>query len=152
FNGLNLLDGTFTTKEIQVGAFSGTSQRISIDITSTLAKDLGAAYTVGDGTTAVGSTAAASGDITITVNGKTHAVGASTADGVSTTGATSSALSFANAINAITAKTGVTATSVTTKVGAAQDSTTGGGALGANDLKINGVDIGAVTLSSDTGT
>ena len=148
FNGLNLLDGTFTSKELQVGAYSGANQRISIDLEGTTAESLGQAFTLGTGATAVGTTAAASGDITITSGGVTTLVGASTADGVSTAGDDSSALSFANAINAVTGKTGVTAEAINNYTNAAQTA----GTIASNDLVINGVNIGAVTLAGASDT
>jgi flagellin len=102
------------------------------------------------GTTRAGVTAKAAnaGDITITVNGQTTKVGATSSDGLSTAEANSSALAFANAINGSTADTGVTATASTNYTGVAQTA----GALAAGDLKINGVDVGAVTVSSATDT
>ena len=148
FNGISLLDGTFTSKELQVGAFSGANQRISIDLQGTTAESLGQAFTLGTGATAVGTTAAASGDITITSGGVTTLVGASTADGVSTAGDDSSALSFANAINAVTGKTGVTAEAINNYTNAAQTA----GTIASNDLVINGVNIGAVTLAGASDT
>jgi flagellin len=153
FNGQNLLDGTFTSKDIQVGAYSGVNQKISVDIGGTTASAIGKDFTL-ESTTAVSSTALSSGDVTITVNGTTYTVGASAVDGLSTDETNSSAIAMANAINEISGDTGVTAKAeATTVTGAVQDHTAGtGGAIADGDVKINGVSIGAVTLTADNST
>ncbi|HOR26486.1 MAG TPA: hypothetical protein PLG73_00530, partial [Candidatus Sumerlaeota bacterium] len=46
FNGLKLLDGTFTAKEIQVGAYAGSNQKISVDINGTRATAIGSPYEI----------------------------------------------------------------------------------------------------------
>lgn len=155
FNGQNLLDGTFTSKDIHVGAYSGVNQKISVDIEGTTGAAIGKSFTLNDAD-AVGSTAASSGDIKIIVGGVSYDVGASTSDGVSTSQSDSSAIAFANAINAIGGETGVVATAEATTVTAAADQdATGGtpdGEVADGEIKINGVNIGAVTITSDSGT
>ena len=155
FNGNKLLDGTFTSQSFQVGANSTSNDRISIDaISSAKASSLG----VGSGSsyatnlaqgTAVTSAALAAGDLSI--NG--YQVGATTTDGVSFANATGSGIAKAAAINAVTSQTGVTAqVSATTAAGTAATAFT---ATAANDVLINGVDIGvigAATGAVDRGT
>ena len=147
FNGVKLLDGTFTSQAFQVGADAGASNQISIsNIASAKAASLG----VGSGSSYTSTLSGASnsgplnaGDLII--NG--YAVGASTSDGVSNVGASSSGIAKAAAINAISSTTGVTATvGATTTTGT---TVTGfATALVANDVKINGVDIGAIAVAA----
>ncbi len=148
FNGVNLLDGTFTSKSFQVGA--NASQTINItSITSAKANSLGVGSSSSYSTSITNPTAVTTGVLTaggITING--YDVGASTADGVSSTGDTYSAISKANAINAITGDTGVTATVDATTV-ANTATASGTDTVGAS---INGVLIGtagAVALTAD---
>jgi flagellin len=110
FNGVALLEGTFTSKAFQIGA----------DITDTVSiTSIASARTSAIGgtssSTAVGNvnvnTTAIDGT-NVFINGT--AVGASTFDGYSTANGDASALSKANAINAVSATTGVTATAATT--------------------------------------
>lgn len=147
FNGVKLLDGTFTTQNFQVGADAGSSNQISI---SSIASARSNALGVGSGSSysttvagaAVGATALAANSLSI--NG--FMVGAAAADGVSFTTPSASGIAVAAAINAISGKTGVTAT-----VGAtATTGTTVTGfatALIAGDVVINGVDIGAIAAA-----
>ena len=147
FNGNKLLDGSFTSQSFQVGANSTSNDRISIAaISSAKASSLG----VGSGSsystslaqgTAVTSAALAAGDLAI--NG--YNVGASTTDGVSYTNASASGIAKAAAINAVTSQTGVTAkVGVTTAVGIAATAAGASTATAANDVVINGVDIGVI--------
>lgn len=155
FNGVKLLDGTFTAQNFQVGANAGSDNQISItSITSARSAALG----VGSGssysasaagaTTASGTSSLAAGDISI--NG--YQVGATTSDGVSFSGGTASGIAKAAAINAVSGQTNVTATvSATGVVGAGAALLTSN--IVANDFLINGVDIGAVaTGAGDTAT
>ena len=144
FNGVKLLDGTFTAQNFQVGADAGSSNQITI---SSIASARSASLGVGSGSsysTTTAATAVTAGALTagaISLNG--HQVGATTADGVSSTGDTASAIAKAAAINAISGSSGVTATvSASTVAGASVDTD---GSVSAGGVTINGVDIGAVT-------
>ncbi len=155
FNGVKLLDGTFTSQNFQVGADAGSSNQISITSiasarTASLGVGSGSSYsaTAAGATTASATSSLAAGDITI--NG--YQVGATTSDGVSNTGGTASGIAKAAAINAVSGQTNVTATVSATGVVA-----TGAVLLTSNivagDVLINGVDIGAVaTGAGDTAT
>ena len=110
FNGVKLLDGTFTAQTFQVGANAGETIAIT-SISSARSNSLG----VGSGSsysttlnalTATTSTALTTGGLVI--NGIN--VGASSSDGVSSSEATSSAIAKAAAINAVQGSTNVTAT------------------------------------------
>ena len=104
FNGVALLDGTFTNQQFQVGADA--NQTISItSIASARTSALGASFSATTTGTAVNTTALNGSNVTI--NGVS--IIASTSDGVSTASADASAKAKATAINA-TSGTGVTAT------------------------------------------
>jgi len=151
FNGSKLLDGTFKDAQFQVGAGNDLSDRINISIGSAKASALG---TIGvssstSSTAASGfvtdSTALKAGDLAI--NG--FAISATDSDGVSIDESRGSAIAKANAINASSSLTGVTAKAlqtektfvVTTGAGGSMTAETSG-AIRAGTMSINGVDIG----------
>jgi flagellin len=133
FNGLNLLDGTFTAQQFQVGANAGQTITIS-GIASARSAALGISYNAS--VTGAATTAAlTSGQLTL--NGV--AIQASAA-GTASTQTTDSAWAIAQAINA-SQGTVVATANPTTVAGAAP---TGFAAISAGTVQINGVDIGAV--------
>ncbi|MDP2196524.1 MAG: flagellin, partial [Rhodocyclaceae bacterium] len=135
FNGQNILDGTFTAAQFQVGA--NANQTITASTGNAQTSAIGA-YQYNNTSSAVSGTALASGDLTI--NGVN--VGA-TANG--------SADTIVNAINGVTSQTSVTATA-TSSIVAANAPVTGKQDLASGDLVINGVNIGAVTGSYNFAT
>ncbi|MEM7209378.1 MAG: flagellin [Pseudomonadota bacterium] len=143
YNGLNLLDGTFTGQLLQVGADSGSSNQIQISsIASARTSSLGVGGNSSYSTTVTGvdvtaATALTSGGITI--NG--FAVGASADDGVSFNNAAGSAIAKANAINAITTDSGVIATVEATTATGTVDTLATGNSTGAT---LNGVALGTI--------
>jgi len=149
FNGSKLLDGSFANQSFQVGAGSDVTDRISISISNAKTGALG---TIG-GTTATKTTNAVSvttgalsaGDLIIQDN----AIGASVSDGISFAFSSSSAIAKANAINASSGNTGVTATALNTTATA---TVTSSAAVAAGDLLVNGVDIGSLSLGTDSTT
>ena len=149
FNGVNLLDGSFAGESFQVGANASSNNQINVSqISSALGSSLGvgtnSSYVATVAGTTVNSTAFTAGDIII--NG--YQVGASSNDNVSSANASASGIAKANAINAITAQTGVTATvSSTIAAGVAPTSS---GATAAGDVLINGVDIGPLAAATST--
>ncbi len=157
FNNINLLDGTFTNQDLQVGAGNTANDRLSITIgtakSSTLGVGASSSYSATKGSidaTGVSATALAAGDLSINA----YQVGASVADGVSFANAAASGIAKAAAINAVSGQTGVSATvSATTFAGNGAASAFGDTAVG--DLVINGVDVGvilAATAAGDRGT
>lgn len=144
FNGVKLLDGTFNSQSFQVGANKGETISIA-SIASAKADALGVGTTSSYSSTAT-ATAVTAGAITaggITVNG--YGIGPTISDGVSSTGATDSAIAKAAAFNSVSSQTGVSAVATKTVVtGAAVTTTT---AIAA-DITINGVAIGAVDTGS----
>ena len=137
FGTRNLLDGSAQTS-YSLGA-SGSN--VSVDFQSTKSSAIGTVATVTGST--ITSTALASGDIVL--NGITVGAASASDDTVSTSGNDASAISTAAAINLTTADHGVTASVNDTTVNLG---TVSAGSFSAGDLLINGVDIGAVTVSS----
>jgi flagellin len=146
FNGIKLLDGSFQNQSLQVGAGNDVNDRIVVSIgnakSSALGVGSGSSYT---SSVAGGAVTAALAAGTLAING--FSVGATSSDGVSSTGDTSSGIAMASAINAISGQTGVTATTAaTTKAGT---TVTGFAvALSAGEVKVNGVDIGAIAAQT----
>jgi flagellin len=149
FNGIKLLDGSYQNQSLQVGAGNELNDRISISIGSAKSNALGIGTSLSYSKTlsqgaSVTSSALVAGDLSI--NG--FQVAATISDGVSYKNAAASGLAKSVAINSMTAQTGVTAT-VSSTVVAGVASTTPTVAVVANDLKINGVDIGAIAASTN---
>jgi flagellin len=106
FNGIKLLDGTYKDQYLQVGAGNEANDRIAISIGDARTARLGAAVTAAaEGVAITSGVNIADGEVTI--NG--FNVGKTTSDGVSIYNSEGSAISKANAINAIADKTGVIA-------------------------------------------
>ncbi len=141
FNGLSLLDGTFTDKNFQVGAYSNETVSVSIDSART--------GVVGQFALETGTAVATDAMDDITINGTATTASAvgSTTDNINALAQVIGAASQkAEGINAVSSKTGVVATANTTVEGAAG---VAGGALSAGDLFINGVDVGDVVFSAN---
>jgi len=144
FNGVKLLDGTFNAQTFQIGANSSANDRVTIDaISSARTTSLGGSGTSTSSTVtgAVTTTGLAAGDVTL--NG--FQVGASTI-GSAPGQAASSAFSIANAINAVSAQSGVTATAVAATVTGAAGTA---GAVTAGSFSINGVNVGAIAAGGN---
>lgn len=147
FNGINLLDGSFSNKKLQVGAYA--NQTIAVTLGDFRSSAMGYIATT-TGTAVTGAAIMGGGDFVITSyanNGNSSTqttVGASADDGISYANKTFSAISKANAINAASATSGVTATVNATATAGA--TAIGGAALGTwgptgNTLTINGQNI-----------
>jgi flagellin len=134
FNGVNLLDGTFNNQQFQVGANAG--QTITIGaIASARTSALVASYSASL-TSGVTTGPLVSGSLTL--NGV--AINASVA-GSGQGQSADSAWSIAQAINA-SSGSGVTAAANATSVTGAVQTTFG--AIAANAIQINGVNVGAI--------
>ncbi|MDE2622326.1 MAG: hypothetical protein KGM83_03930 [Betaproteobacteria bacterium] len=147
FNGVNLLDGTFTVKNFQVGANNTSNDSIQVaSIANMSTSQLGsagstyAATVTGTATT----TALNAGDVTL--NG--FQVGASQA-GAAPGQTSDSAYSIAQAINGISASSGVTATANATTVQGTAAAMTNFTAIAANTFSINGINVGAVAAGTN---
>jgi len=143
FNGVKLLDGTFTAQTFQVGANQGETISVS-SISSSRTQSLGASFSATSTGTPSG-TALASGDLTLTVGSSVFTVGAAVngSNGQDNT----SAYSIANAINAVSA--GVTATAGATT---AAGTTYSGTAAHAGTITINGTATATITATGTQGT
>jgi flagellin len=139
FNGQKLLDGTFSNKSLQIGAESG--QTMSITIGDLRATKIGA---VASHTSSEVTAALSSSDVKI--NGVS--LGDSSSDGISYADASLSSIAVANAINALSGQTGVTAAvEDTVFTGAAAVE---GGVLDNDEtLVINGITVGNVTYQAN---
>jgi flagellin len=150
FNGKNLLDGSFGSATFQVGANAGQTLAVSINGSTTTTLGLsGIATSTGTATSTAARTNAGAMTILTTVGGTATTIAASTDDGASyVAGAragTSSALALANAINAKSADTSVTATAKTEVTSSA---VTTSSAISSGDLYINGTSIGSVAVAT----
>ena len=146
FNGNKLLDGSFTSQNIQIGANATSNDTIAIAIGSARTSSLGGVGVTNAASVAGGKTTTAltSGDLTL--NGfQVGASGLGAAPGQST----ASAFSIANAINAISADSGVTATANSNTVTSA-NAITDFTAIAAGTFSINGVDVGDVAAGTNS--
>jgi len=136
FNGIKLLDGSYKDQALQVGSGNEAADRIAISIGDARTARLGAATTAGIvGDAILEGKKIAVGEVTL--NG--YNVGATTSDGVSVALSEGSAISKANAINAIANKTGVIASAKASTV----TFTAAGAASGEEKFKflLNGIVI-----------
>ena len=131
FNGTNILDGSFSSAQFQVGA--NANQTISFSVSGATTATLGSFQATG---TAV--SASAFDGAGFTINGVEVGVSAATAAaGVTAESATAKA----TAINSVTNLTGVTATATNSVTGIAPIA---GTSLANGDLVINGISVGAI--------
>ncbi|HJV88522.1 MAG TPA: flagellin [Noviherbaspirillum sp.] len=143
FNGINLLDGSFSGQTFQVGANSG--QTISVSMDSAQITKLGATQSASLSASNNG-TALSGGDMIL--NGVSIRASSATDDTASTTGGAASAIAKAAAVNASSAQTGVTATvNANIAQGASHTATAGTGTL-----TVNGVTTATVTMAGADGT
>ena len=134
WNGMALLDGTFASKQFQIGAEANQTISMSVGTVNTAnigAHQVNSVVNVASGTS---NGMAAAGDVVIT-----GAFGTSTID-VSTTD--QSAKGLAAAVNAVTSETGVSATAIT-KV-----KLSGFSAADTVSFTVNGTTTGAVAIAS----
>ncbi len=137
FNGQNILDGTFTAAQFQVGA--NANQTIIASTGNSQTSALGSYQVASNSISAVSGTALTAGQLTF--NGID--VGSSTSG---------SAEAIAAAINGASNQTGVTASATTTVTSAVTNPLQRNQSLQSGDLVINGVSIGAVAGSSNVAT
>lgn len=144
FNGTKLLDGSFSSKNFQVGANNSSTD--SIQITGIASARISALSGVGASTLATTTGTATTGALTagaLTLNGQQ--VGASTS-GTAVGQSASSAFSIAAAINAVSGQSNVTATANSNSItGTAATAYT---AIAADTFSINGVNVGAIAAGT----
>jgi len=135
FNGTNILDGSFSSAQFQVGA--NANQTINFSVAGATTDILGAFQV----TSSAVSSSAFDGD-GLTINGVEVGVSADT----SAAGVTAaSAAAKATAINAVTNQTGVAATATNSVTGSAPLVGVG---LSNGELVINGISVGSVASST----
>ncbi len=144
FNGVKLLDGSFSSQTFQVGANAGQTIVVG-SISSARTASIGGYQSVGS--SAVNGTAFTAGSITLAIGtGAAVSVGASVQGGAA--GQTdSSAYAKAAAINA--AGAGVTATATTNVAGSAVTAD-GSGTAGTGTITINGINTASITATTAT--
>ncbi|MEC4723831.1 flagellin [Noviherbaspirillum sp. CPCC 100848] len=143
FNGIKLLDGSFTSQAFQVGA--NANQTISVSVGGASTDKLGATQ-ASSLTASNNGNALVAGDMTI--NGVAIGGSTSSSDNASSTGNSGSAIAKAAAINAVSAQTGVTAKADVNELGGA--SMTASTATGT--LTVNGVATASITTTNDGAT
>ena len=134
WNGMALLDGTFASKQFQIGAEANQTISLSVGTVNTAnigAHQVNSVVNVASGTS---NGMDADGDVVIT-----GAFGTSTID---VSGTDKSAKVFAAAVNAVTSETGVSATAIT-KV-----KLSGFSAADTVSFTVNGTTTGAVAIAS----
>ncbi len=129
YNGINLLNGTFSNKQFQVGAYA--NQTVDVTIGDVNTSKIGHLNSTEGSAVSAGTTAA-----TLKINGST--IGQSTVSATSLGGANL----VAEAINVSGA--GVKANAFTSVTGAAVV----GGVIADGDVKINGISIGTVSADA----
>lgn len=133
FNGMKILDGSFTGKQLQIGADAG--QVMNLDVDSAAATDIGANVVRTKVSLAAGST-----DTGIAASATINITGYSGSATVTTT-AGQSAKSLADEINSNSASTGVEATALT------QVKLSGFSAASTVTFSVNGTSIGNVNIA-----
>lgn len=149
FNNTAILDGTYVSKTIQVGAYNSTTDQLSVSLGSARSTALGvgtgSSYkTAVQGAVVPAASSAGLAASQMTING--YNVGATLSDGLSSADNTISGVAVANAINAISAQSKVSATVGKTTV--AGTTVTTFTAMADGEVKINGVSVGAITVAA----
>lgn len=139
FNGLNILDGDFTSKKFQVGANAG--QTIGVSIDSARANQIGSFSLASDGTGTEAIAGASSAPASVVGGGEDLTITGDLGTKVIDVGAGNSAKDVADAVNASVSETGVSATA-TTKARLESFST------GSMSFSLTGADGTAVNVSA----
>ena len=135
FNGINLLNGSFSNKSFQVGAYA--NQTVDVSIMSANTNKIGHLTETVGAKVSTGTTAA-----TLAINGTTISQ-----VNVSGTGNGGANL-LAAAINSKSDSTGVKATATNSVTGSAVT----GGAIADGDLSINGISLGSINSTANDST
>jgi flagellin len=139
FNGIKLLDGTYSAQLFQVGP--NARQTIGVSVTSALATDMGnnkvtsstAAPSISSATAGIANSFAGPQILTIAGNG--------TVNNTPALAAGSSAKAVATAVNAFTSQSGVTAV-------ATNSATISGASLGPVQFELTGANTNPITISA----
>lgn len=139
FNGQNILDGTFSGAQFQVGA--NANQTINFGISGATTNLLGAFQATSTAVTATGLDGSG-----LVINGITVGASAATTSAGVTVG---SAAAKAAAVNSVSSQTNVSATATTSLTGTAP---VAGSGLGNGALLINGIAIGSIAKDASAVT
>jgi len=165
FNGIKLLDGTFSSQSFQVGA--NANQTINVSISGASSTDLannsvsGLSLTAQQGTGAVSGLANSSGAALSTISAQTLTLSSSTGNADVVVAVNASAFDVAASINAAEASTSVTASASTTATldGLEQDGTVSfklgsGSTLATISAAVTTTDLSALVteINKTTGT
>jgi flagellin len=137
FNGQNILDGTFSSAQFQVGA--NANQTITASTGNSQTSAIGSYQVSSNTVSAVSGTALTAGQLTL--NGFDV--------GISSSG---SAEALAASINSISSSSGVAASATTSASSSSLNALQANQTLISGDLVINGVSVGAVAGSSNVAT
>jgi flagellin len=147
YNGLKLLDGSFTTQQFQVGA--NANQSIGVSVSSALATDLGNNQVKSSIVAPSLATAAGGADLDAAINGflsqSLTIAGNGTVNTTPTLAAGSSARDVAAAVNAFSPKSGVVAVPTTT-------ATLSNVSTGSVQFTMKGANSTAITVSATVNT
>ncbi|MCC5964942.1 MAG: flagellar filament protein [Natronohydrobacter sp.] len=132
FNGMNIMDGSYSGKQFQIGADANITVSISVD--STRATDIGAFTLRSDVNVADANTSAIAGGTNIIISGHAGSAEIEQTAGMSARG-------LAAAINGVSSSTGVSATAQTVA------KLSGLSEAGQLSFEINGREIGPVAIS-----
>lgn len=147
WNGMNLLDGSFASKQFQIGPEA--SQTVSVTVANAGGSQIGAYQA--EATGHLEATAAAATAVAIDATGTVTITGSKgSADIAQTT--TDTAKAFAAKVNAEVGSTGVTATAITQLLITGNDHGTGGGTPDPTattlDMDINGTSIASTAVTA----
>jgi flagellin len=134
FNGMKVMDGSFSGKQFQIGADA--NQTVSINVDSTRATDIGAFTLRSDVNVAAAATSDIAGGTTLVISGHAGSAEVDQTAGMS-------AKELAAAVNGTTSQTGVSASAQTV---AKLSNLSGEGQL---SFEVNGVEVGPVAISED---
>jgi flagellin len=122
FNGKNLLDGTFTAQNFQIGA--NANQTVAISMTSAAATAIGNNTLASTGSATTTSATAATDTGLNTVAAQTLTISGTVGSTTANVAVNSTAAAVATAVNAVSASTGVSATASTSATLTAQNTGT----------------------------
>jgi len=147
WNGMNLLDGSFASKQFQIGPEA--SQTVSVTVANAGGSQIGAYQA--EATGHLEATAASATAVAIDATGTVTITGSKGSSDIAQT-TTDSAKSFAAKVNAEVGSTGVTATAITQLLITGNNHATGGGTPDPNattlNMDINGTSIAATAVTA----
>lgn len=150
FDGVSLLNGTFTSKAFQVGPNAGDTLSFSLnDARSASVGTVAVLTSITVTTTAIGVSATFANPSGIVINNISLETTAFSSDGVSSFEASESAIAYVNAINSISGQTGVTAQTLANVVTIDVDNGSADAISAADTLSINGVALAQADYTAD---